>query len=60
MTNILNKSKKTYNNPLKKRELSLMVKHVPFKHYYTGSNPVVLKSYFIKCCYIKTCIFISH
>ena len=26
----------------KKRELSLMVKHMPFKHYYMGSNPIVL------------------
>ena len=28
---------------LRKRELSLMVKHMPFKHCYMGSNPIVLK-----------------
>lgn len=28
------------------KDLSLMVKHVPFKHYYTGSNPVGLTYYY--------------
>jgi hypothetical protein len=28
------------------RDLGLMVKHVPFKHYYMGSNPVDLSIYY--------------
>jgi hypothetical protein len=28
---------------VKKKDLSLMVKHVPFKHQYLGSNPKGLK-----------------